>query len=433
MIAKTGNKSIFTETTSQCGLWQVFALRVFALYLFFYFLFISDFINDFGDVYKWVPSINKPFIDAGIWLMKMVYRFILHRKFLGWVGFNDTRVGLAAVLTFLVLAVLTAAIWTMIDKGRKFSSYFKYMHAFARYYLAFIMFAYGIMKVFDQQFYLFPEYMSVTVGRTVPMNILWICMSISKSYKFFAGLCEIIPAILLVFRRTSTIGTLIALGVLFNVLMLDVAYEVILKLFLLNLILFAIFILLPQIRRLFQIFVLQRTTSLFAIQPLLNKHKLLRYVIKSLITGLWLFLFLKINIDYVIKEHKCAYKQLVGIYPVGQFSLKPLKTAGLADSLAWREVAIDDDDSIQIRLTNDSVFEWNMKVDIAKKILRLTSQRDSTATGLINYSLVSPNTWKFEGVFKNDSVSFVSKRIDIYDMPVLRTYGKVQWFRDSKN
>src|SRR5437868_14667368 len=93
-----------------------FAVRAFALYLFFYFLFISDFINDFGDVFKWVPSLNKPFITAGIWLMRLVYWFILHRKFPGFVGFNDTRVGLAGVLTYLVLAVLTAAIWTAIDK-----------------------------------------------------------------------------------------------------------------------------------------------------------------------------------------------------------------------------------------------------------------------------------------------------------------------------
>lgn len=421
------------NNSAKPSLFGKFAFRAFSLYLFFYFLFICDFINGFGDVYKWAPSLNKPFIDAGIWLMNLVYRFILHRKFPGFVGFNDNRVGLAGVLTFLVLAILVAAIWTMIDKGRKLPSFFKYAHAFARYYLAFILFAYGTGKIFDQQFYLFPEYMSVTVGRTVPMNILWICMSISKSYKFFAGLCEIIPAILLVFRRTSTMGALIALGVLFNVLMLDVAYEVILKLFLLNLMLFAIFILLPQIRRLLQIFVLQRTTSLFAMQPLLSKHKLLRYVIKSVIMGLWLFLFLKMNIDYVIKESNKAYKQLVGIYPVGQFSIRPLKTTGQTNALAWREVAIDDDDSVEIRLTNDSVFEWHMKVDTTKKTLRLTFPQDTTVTGLIHYRLVSPDTWRFDGVFKNDSVSFVSKRIDMYDMPVMRTYGKVQWFRDSKN
>jgi hypothetical protein len=424
--------TINQNATVKMDVWQAFALRAFSLYLFFYFLFISEFINDFGDVYKWVPSLNTPFIGAGIWLMRQEYRFIPDRKFPGWVGFNDTRVGLAAVLTFLVLAVLAAATWTMIDKGRKFPSHFKYMHTFARYYLAFIMLSYGMMKVFDQQFHLFPDSMSVTVGHVNPMNVLWICMSISKSYKFFGGLCEIVPAILLMFGRTSTIGALIALGALLNVLMLNVAYEVPLKLFLLNLILFAIFILLPQIKRLYRIFVLQRTASLFSIQPLLSNHKRLRYIVKFLILGLWLFMFLKLNIGYVIEENS-PYKQLMGIYPVGQFSRKPLKTLQPSDSLEWREVAIDDYDLIDIRLTNDSIFEWSMKVDTTKKLLKLTSPQDTAATGLIHFSLVSPNTWKFEGIFKNDSVSFVSKRIGMYAMPLMRTYGKVQWFRDSKN
>jgi hypothetical protein len=90
------------------------------------------------------------------------------------------------------------------------------------------------------------------------MGALWSFMSASIPYIVFAGLCEITPAVLLLFRRTTILGTLTAFGVLLNVVMLNVCYDVPVKLYSTNLLLMAIFLATPDVRRLTRVLLLDR-------------------------------------------------------------------------------------------------------------------------------------------------------------------------------
>lgn len=67
-------------------------------------------------------------------------------------------------------------------------------------------------------------------------------MGSSRAYTIFAGVFEIIPGFLLLFRKTKLIGALMAIIVMLNVVLLNFCYDIPVKLFSSFLLLIAIII-----------------------------------------------------------------------------------------------------------------------------------------------------------------------------------------------
>lgn len=212
----------------------------------------------------------------------------MHKQFPGAVYIGDNYWTFVAALIFLILAITTAGVWTIIDRGKNFPSFHKYMHAFSRYYLGFVLLLYAFTKISLNQFGIQPSALAESMGNQDSWHLFRVFMGISKSYKFFSGLMELIPGLLLLSRRTSTLGGLIALPVLINVLMLNIGYDIWLKLMIFHLILFSIFILLPDLKKVIQIFVLKQNTSLTSLPSIIENKKLkwLHYTFKFSLIGI---------------------------------------------------------------------------------------------------------------------------------------------------
>jgi hypothetical protein len=120
-----------------------------------------------------------------------------------------------------------------------------------RYHVGYIMLSYGLSKVFRQQFRdLTPYELHTVFGDVSPMGLLWRFMNYSAPYTVFGGLCEVIPGILLLWRRTATIGAVTTIAVMTNVAMLNLSYDVCVKLFSIQLVVMGGWIALPDARRL---------------------------------------------------------------------------------------------------------------------------------------------------------------------------------------
>jgi hypothetical protein len=83
-------------------------------------------------------------------------------------------------------------------------------------------------------------------------------MGLGKGYVFFIGLAEIIPAVLLLFRRTRNIGAFVALIVLLNVVAVNFGFDISVKLFSCFLCLIALCLSQPVLRALFNLFILNK-------------------------------------------------------------------------------------------------------------------------------------------------------------------------------
>jgi hypothetical protein len=178
-------------------------------------------------------------------------------------GSGDTILAYVREGLTLILTLAAATLWTFLDRRRPhYVRLNGWLRVLARYALSFALFSYAIYKIIPTQFsHLQSRQLVESYGQSSPMALLWNFMGFSTPYTIFGGFAELIPAVLLLFRRTALMGSIIASAVMLNVVMLNFCYDVPVKLYSLNLFLLAIFLALPESKKLLSIFVLNRSTA----------------------------------------------------------------------------------------------------------------------------------------------------------------------------
>jgi hypothetical protein len=113
-------------------------------------------------------------------------------------------------------------------------------------------------------------------GDSSPMGLLWTFMGASRGYNAFAGGAEMLAGLLLFVPGLTALGALLAIAVMSNVFMLNMCYDVPVKLFSFHLLLMAVFLAIPDLRRLINLFVLRRKVQLSVAEPLFHRRWLNR-------------------------------------------------------------------------------------------------------------------------------------------------------------
>jgi hypothetical protein len=92
-------------------------------------------------------------------------------------------------------------------------------------------------------------------------------MGVSRPYTIFGGLAECAGGVLLLDRRTTTLGALVVAAVMTNVVMLDLSYDVPVKLYSSHILVMALFLASTDARRLANVLVLRRKTDPAPLHP----------------------------------------------------------------------------------------------------------------------------------------------------------------------
>jgi len=129
------------------------------------------------------------------------------------------------ILVFILL--ILALVLVLLTKLMKISKeksivLFQNIQLVLVFYLSLVMLKYGFDKVFKVQFYLpEPNLLYTPLGLLERDILYWSTIGSSYSYSIFIGLIEIIPAILLIFRKTRIFGLVILVGVLVHVIAIN--------------------------------------------------------------------------------------------------------------------------------------------------------------------------------------------------------------------
>lgn len=169
---------------------------------------------------------------------------------------GDGVVGWVLLGVEIGCAAIASGAWSLLDsRVCAYPRLHEGLRVYLRFMLAGIMLGYGFGKVFCLQF---PAPSHVTLmrayGESPPADLLWTFMGASPGYQVFGGCAEVLGAALLVFRRTVTPGALVLVGVLTNVVALNLFYDVGVKLYSMTLLATAIFLVLPETPRLMRFF-----------------------------------------------------------------------------------------------------------------------------------------------------------------------------------
>ena len=179
-------------------------------------------------------------------------------------GSGDTALHYVLYGCVAAIAAFGTLIWTIVDRRRtEYRTCYAWLSLLLRFTLAAAMVLYGFSKVFPKQFA--PPGLDVlteTYGDSTPMRLLWTFMGSSTPYRVACGLGEVLGGMLLLFRRTSTMGALLTAAIMSNVALLNFSYDVPVKLYSAHLLLVSLLLLLPDAGPIFRFFALRREAVL---------------------------------------------------------------------------------------------------------------------------------------------------------------------------
>jgi hypothetical protein len=269
-------------------------------------------------------------------------------------GSGDTTLQYITNLLYVVIAIAVTAVWSALDRRRpNYRTLDAWLRVLLRYNLAFTLFGYGFAKVFPLQFQPTPLRRFIEpYGVFSPMGVLWSFMGASVPYIIYAGASEVLGGLLLLFRRTTSLGAMVSFAVMLNVAVLNYCYDVPVKLYSTNIALMAVFLLVPDLRRLFDVFVRNRAAAPADLNPIHFSRRWMRIgsvVCWVLLVGYHLY----DNISGGWQGYKRAYRNperspYYGIYDV--------ESPG-----NWRKVAIQAPAGIFVRKADDTVQGYPTK------------------------------------------------------------------------
>lgn len=321
-------------------------------------------------------------------------------------GSGDPTHSYIRLVLFVVLALVGAFVWLGLDKAffskgnpevvapqRPFDTKLAaWLHIGVRYYLAMTLLSYGFAKVFPNQF---PSPMLSRLlapfGDSSPMNVLWTFMGASAPYVIFAGAGEVLGGLLLLLRRTATLGALVAIGVMTNVVALNFMYDVPVKLYSSHLLLFAVCLVLPDAGRLLRVMLLNRPTERRDVSyPCVPKWA---YVVKGL--AFVYLLFTMVSSSAGLFESQRQRPELWGIWDVETFhldgqALPPLRT----DPVRWQNLVIERDTFAAVRGMDDTRWNLGFEHDAEAGTVSLRSRATWT------YEQLNADTLRLHGEFQ---------------------------------
>lgn len=395
----------------------------------FFFIFISLYIVP----WTWLDSIfselkmegiTKWYSDAEDWAVRFANDKLFHisEALVPISGSGDTSWGWAQFYLFLTLGVAGCVIWSVIDYRRK--NYLKldyWLCVFTRYYLALFAFYYGVIKLFLLQMP-FPSLtmLATPLGDLLPMRLSWMFMGYSSTYQFFSGAMEVLAGLLLLSRRTATFGTLVAAGVFMNVMMMNLGYDIPVKIFSIRLVLFALFLLAHEKDRLVSFFVRNKPAEaghLYKVTFSRRWMRITRVVLKFIFIGAWIIWpFYQVYERYEKFHAPMANGPIsIGMYDVETFvvnndTIPPL----LTDTLRWQDIIFDkrsgtvkSSDRSFRKIYNRGYFLYS--VDTVNQTLVLKNQFQDTAY-FFTYKIPDKETILLTGKSSNDSLSVVLRK-----------------------
>jgi uncharacterized membrane protein YphA (DoxX/SURF4 family) len=165
-------------------------------------------------------------------------------------GSGDTLFANLELLLLAIVALVASIAWTAIARDRPHVRLARGLRVVLRYWLAATLCLYGFVKLRELQFHEPGAWiLDQRVGDKSPMGLLWTFMGFSRPYTMLSGIAELVGCVLLVWRRTATLGAIAIAIVMANIAALNFCYDVPVKLFSLILLAAALAIAAPDLRR----------------------------------------------------------------------------------------------------------------------------------------------------------------------------------------
>ena len=343
-------------------------------------------------------------------------------------GSGDTLYDYYDVSLKIIIAVLIAIIWSVVDAKRKnYNTLLYWQEVYIRYYLAFFLFVYGTIKIIKLQFsYPSLSALLIPLGNKSPMGLAWTFMGFSDTYTVFSGMCEALAAVFLIYRKTRTLGAVLSFGVMLNVFLMNMSYDIPVKIFSVQLVLLSLFLIILDHQRLINVFILNRPAApQRSLQPFKKKWaNTITQVVKvvAAVAGIGYMTYDNLEGRRLYGDD-APKPPMYGIYEIEDFILNNDTIPQiLTDTTRWRYLVIDTHGTavFKMKASNyDDLSYYMLNTDTIKKEVSLVSYSDSTHVAKFRYQKIDDDKYTFQGTFKGDSLQLNTIRTDEKDLPLM--------------
>ena len=327
-------------------------------------------------------------------------------------GSGDTTYNYVNLLCVFVIAIVITIVWSILDRRRlRYDKGWIVFRAYLRFVLATAMISYGMAKVIPSQF---PaptlDRLMQRFGDASPMGLLWTFMGASVAYNIFSGAAEMLGGLLLTTRRTALLGALVSAGAMANIVMLNFAYDVPVKIYSTQLLIEAIVIALPDVPRLLDFFIRHRAVTPAPL-PRLTQNRGLE-IAGIVLRTLAVVAFLVMSV-VVVRDNLRLYggqgnrSPLYGIWRVDDYQIDG---RAVADLTRWRRVIFELRPMMSVQLMDDVRVRLSAKMDEKNRSLAVSRRNEPQWDGRLSYAQPDSNTLTIDGELGNRKIHALAHR-----------------------
>lgn len=263
-------------------------------------------------------------------------------------GAGDQAAVWVLVFCLLIVATVGTAVWTAFDRRPSHPRLSAWFTLFLRVCLGGQMLGFGFAKLIPTQMpgptlaQLLQPY-----GQMSPASVLWLQVGSSYPYEMTLGTVEVVAGLLLFVPRTAVLGAAVSLASTAQILVLNMTFDIPEKLLAAHLLLISLVLLAPYLRRLVNVFVLDRACEPLTQPPLFTDNRKNRIALWIQVAlGLWIAVGSGHDRWVVWQEQYGAASpksELYGIWEVRGFTLDGLSVPPLTtDENRWQRLVFDD-------------------------------------------------------------------------------------------
>ena len=306
-------------------------------------------------------------------------------------GSGDRAFNWSHAFTLLLIATASTAVWSFVARGRpNHERAFAWFRLFLRLAVATTFFSYGFAKAFPTQMPILAlQRLVEPFGNFSPMGVLWYSVGASPAYEIATGCAEVLAGVLLFVPRLTVLGALVALMDSTMIFLLNMTYDVPVKLFSFHLVLMAMVLLAPSARRLFDLLILHRAATVRPEPPLSTSPVAQRrIVVAQVVFGALLFAMhlWQGSQGWRMFGGGAPKSPLYGIWEVRQMTVDGVdRPALLSDTRRLRRIIFQTPSGAFLQTMDDSLRRLGAKLDTTAGQLTLTSPTDTAARMSLTY------------------------------------------------
>ncbi len=335
-------------------------------------------------------------------------------------GSGDTMRAYVGCFCAGVIAAAAALLWTLnVALVRRWKPKWRadafldgLVRVLVRFFLIEMLFGYGFAKVFPLQFAEPSAFrLNQQLGDMSPMGLLWTFMGFSTPYQMFTGAVEVLGGLLLVTRRTTLLGALVTAAAMTHIFVLNMCFDVPVKLYSFHYLVMAMFLAAPDVPRLLNVLVLGRAVEAKSFPPLLERRWIDRLALALRTVVVIALLYSQIHSGYQQWSDRYGGPEppVLGRYEVVAMRADDQEPSK-GDPTPWKSLDFMNKSMMRLTARTPPALVYRVAWNPEEKTFTLTKFSTPAWSATFSYDLPAPDALELRGSMDGKTIVATLKR-----------------------